>query len=61
MLTEIINDWPINAKKSLVIGDKHTDVLAGKCIGLTGLLINNSSRSLFEHVLEICGELNVFK
>ncbi|GGF62087.1 hypothetical protein GCM10007301_22280 [Azorhizobium oxalatiphilum] len=40
MLTDLMAHWPVMREKSLMVGDKDSDVAAGEAAGIRGLLFN---------------------
>jgi D,D-heptose 1,7-bisphosphate phosphatase len=53
MLTDLMAHWPIDASRSFLIGDKHSDVEAARNAGLPGHLFTGGS--LLRFVKEVMG------
>ena len=43
MLLDLMSHWPTDTSRSLMIGDRHTDVEAGEAAGVTGHLFDGAN------------------
>ncbi len=43
MLVRALREWPIDAGRSIMVGDKHTDLEAAKAAGIRGVLYSGGS------------------
>jgi D-glycero-D-manno-heptose 1,7-bisphosphate phosphatase len=43
MITDLLHDWPVDAPNSLLIGDKETDISAGRQAGLTSAMFSGGN------------------
>ena len=50
MLIQALNDWEIDKKKSFLIGDKETDLIAGKKSDIKSFLVQ---KNIFNQVKKL--------
>ena len=53
LLKRALLDWNINRKKSILIGDKETDILAANQVDIPGFKFNSKQESLHDFVNKI--------
>ena len=47
MIKDILTSWPVEISKSVLVGDKSTDLEAAKELGIRGLLFEGGDLSAF--------------
>ena len=62
MLLDLANRWPIDISRSVVIGDKETDIQAANAVGITGQIFDGLQaldKFLYTHVFDVntCDEV----
>ena len=43
MLLDLLRDWPVDPSRSVMIGDKESDMQAARAAGVTGLRYRDGS------------------
>jgi D-glycero-D-manno-heptose 1,7-bisphosphate phosphatase len=43
MLEDLMRRWPIDLQKSIIVGDKDSDVEAGRLVGVPGVMLEREN------------------
>ena len=52
MIIKAFKDWEIQKRKSFLIGDKHTDIIAGRKSGIKSYLVENNILSQVKKLIK---------
>ncbi|MEM7239910.1 MAG: HAD-IIIA family hydrolase, partial [Pseudomonadota bacterium] len=55
MLRDLMTEWPVDARSSVMIGDRETDIQAAAAAGIRGALFGGGDLSIFLDTLKVTG------